>query len=177
MPAPIPVILVPHNPAWASQARQEGERLKSAIGDVILDVHHIGSTAIPGICAKPILDLIPVVRSFAELDAKQQATEGLGYAWWGEYGLPGRRYCTLDNPQTGNRIVQLHCFEQGSPEISRHLAFRDYLRSHPELARAYEAKKSRCRDQHSSDSHAYGDCKAAWIRKIEEMALSASRAQ
>jgi GrpB-like predicted nucleotidyltransferase (UPF0157 family) len=172
MPAPIAVILAPHNPAWVGQAQEEGERLKAAIGDVILAIHHIGSTAIPGICAKPILDLIPVVRSLADLDIKRQALENLGYVWWGEYGLPGRRYCTFDNPQTGSRTVQLHCFEQGSPEIKRHLAFRDYLRSHPELAREYEAEKSSCRDQHPSDSHAYSDCKAAWIRRIEEMALS-----
>lgn len=177
MPAPIPVILVPHNLAWASQARQEGERLKAAIGDVILAVHHIGSTAIPGICAKPILDLIPVVRSLADLDTKRQVMEGLGYAWWGEYGLPERRYCTFDDPQTGRRTVQLHCFEQGSPGITRHLAFRDYLRTHPKLAREYEAEKLRCRNQHPSDSHAYSDCKAAWIHRVEELALSAGRAQ
>jgi GrpB-like predicted nucleotidyltransferase (UPF0157 family) len=140
MPAPIQVTLVQHDPSWASQAYREGERLKAAIGDAILAVHHIGSTAIPGIYAKPILDLIPVVRSLADLDTNQQAVEGLGYAWWGEYGLPGRRYCTLDNPQTGNRMVQLHCFAQGSQEITRHLAFRDHLRSHPVLAREYEAE-------------------------------------
>jgi GrpB-like predicted nucleotidyltransferase (UPF0157 family) len=173
MPAPIPVVLVPHNPAWAGQARQEGERLKAAIGDMIIAVHHVGSTAIPGICAKPVLDLMPAVHSLAELDAKRQAIEGLGYVWWGEYGLPGRRYCTLDDRQTGNRLLQLHCFEQGSPEITRHLAFRDHLRSHPELAREYENEKSRCRNLHPDDSHAYSDCKAAWIRRVEEMALSA----
>jgi GrpB-like predicted nucleotidyltransferase (UPF0157 family) len=179
MPAPIPVILVQHDPAWAAQARQESERLKAAIGDAILVVHHVGSTAIPGIRAKPILDLIPVVRSVAALDIDQQVMQGLGYVWWGEYGLPGRRYCTFDDPRTGNRGVQLHCFEHGSPEIARHLAFRDYLRSHPELAREYEARKSRCRDQHPDDSHAYGDCKSAWIRRIEGLALSTgtSRAQ
>ncbi len=173
MPAPIAVVLVPHNPAWAGQAQQEGERLKSVLEDVIVTVHHIGSTAIPDICAKPILDLIPVVRSFADLDIKRQSVEDLGYTWWGEYGLPGRRYCTLDDRQTGIRLLQLHCFEQGSAEISRHLAFRDYLRSHPELAREYENEKSRCRNLRPDDSHAYSDCKAAWIRRVEEMALSA----
>jgi GrpB-like predicted nucleotidyltransferase (UPF0157 family) len=177
MPAPIPVIPVPHNPAWADQARQEGERLQTAIGETIVAVHHVGSTAIAGICAKPILDLIPVVRSLVELDAKQQVVEGMGYVWWGEYGLPGRRYCAFDDPRTNNRTIQLHCFEQSSPEITRHLAFRDYLRSHPELAHEYENEKLRCRNRHPSDSHAYGDCKAAWIRRIEELALSTGRAQ
>jgi GrpB-like predicted nucleotidyltransferase (UPF0157 family) len=163
---------VPHDPTWADQARRESDRLIAATGDVILTVHHIGSTAIPGIHAKPILDLIPVVRSLADFDSSRQAVEGLGYAWWGEYGLPGRRYCTFDDPRAGQRTMQLHCFEQSSPQITRHIAFRDYLRSHPNLAREYDAEKARCQDCHPLDSHAYGDCKEAWIRRIEAQALS-----
>lgn len=173
MPPPIAVALVQHDPAWADQARREGDRLKGAAGEAVLAIHHIGSTAIPGIRAKPVLDLIPVVRSLEIFDASRPVIEALGYSWWGEYGLPGRRYCTLDDPQTGNRLVQLHCFEQGSPEIARHLAFRDYLRVHPEIARAYEAEKIRCRDRHPGNSHAYGDCKAVWIGRIEAQALAA----
>jgi GrpB-like predicted nucleotidyltransferase (UPF0157 family) len=174
MPAPIPVELDPHDPAWANQARQEAARLMAATGAAIVSVHHIGSTAIPGIRAKPILDLMPVVESLMALQEARPAIEALGYVWWGDYGLPGRRYCTLDDSQTGRRKAQLHCYEQGSPEIARHLAFRDHLRSHPDLARAYDAEKTRCRDQHPLDSHAYSDCKAAWISRIEAQTLSAA---
>ena len=173
MPAPIIVNLMQHDPAWADQARREGDRLMAATGDAILAVHHIGSTAIPGICAKPVLDLIPVIRGLDSFDASRSIIEDLGYAWWGEYGLPGRRYCTFDDPWSGGRLVQLHCFEQDSPEITRHLAFRDYLQSHPEMAREYEIEKIRCRDLYPDNSHAYSDCKASWIRRIEEQALSA----
>jgi len=173
VPPAIPVELLPYDPAWANHAQRESMRVAAAISGMILAVHHIGSTAVPGILAKPILDLMPVVHSLIELDDARPVIEGLGYAWWDEYGLPGRRYCTLDDPITARRNVQLHFFENGSPEIARLLAFRDYLRSHPGLAREYEAEKCRCRELHRLDSHAYNACKGAWIRRIEAEALSA----
>jgi GrpB-like predicted nucleotidyltransferase (UPF0157 family) len=174
MPAPISVELQQSDPAWAEAARHEAARFASAAGDAIITVHHIGSTAIPGIRAKPILDLMPVVSSLEALENSRPAIERLGYLWHGEYGLPGRRYCTLDDPLTGRRRVQLHCYEQGSPEIVRHLAFRDYLRSNPDVAQAYDAEKARCRDLHPLDSHAYADCKDGWIRRVEALALAAA---
>jgi GrpB-like predicted nucleotidyltransferase (UPF0157 family) len=67
--------------------------------------------------------------------------------------------------------VQLHCFEDGSTEITRHLAFRDYLRSNPKLAAEYDRMKSDCQRRHPNDSHAYSDCKEAWIRSAEAEAL------
>lgn len=172
MPSPIPVELRQHDPSWAESARREAARLVTAAGQLIVMVHHIGSTAIPGIRAKPILDLMPVVLSHAEFDNARLIVEGLGYVWWGEYGLPGRRYCTLDDPLNGRRNVQLHCYQLGSSEIVRHLAFRDYLRARPDLAREYDAEKCRCRDLHPLDSYAYSDCKNGWIRRIEAEASS-----
>ncbi len=167
MPPPIPVELRPYTPAWAEAAEREAARLTEALSDCLLVVHHIGSTAIPAIRAKPILDLLPVVRELTALDAARPRVEALGYAWWGEYGLPGRRYCTLDDVATGRRHVQLHCYEQGALAIERHVAFRDYLRSHPDVATAYELEKERCRALHPMDSHAYTECKTEWIRRIE----------
>jgi GrpB-like predicted nucleotidyltransferase (UPF0157 family) len=171
MPPPIPVELVPHDPAWTTAAEREAARLAAVLGDHLIVVHHVGSTAIPGIRAKPILDLMPVVADLAALDAAQSEVEALGYAWWGEYGLAGRRYCTRDDPATGRRLVQLHCYQQGSPAVERHVAFRDYLRAHPDVARAYDAEKERCRTLHPLDSHAYTDCKDVMIRSIEQEAI------
>ncbi|HVW01221.1 MAG TPA: GrpB family protein [Planctomycetaceae bacterium] len=171
MPPPIAVELVPHDPQWAAVARRESARLIDALGDALVTVHHVGSTAIPGIRAKPILDLIPVFATAAALDATQSRMESLGYAAWGEYGLPGRRYYTFDDPATGRRTVQLHGYLVGSSEITRHLAFRDYLRAHPDIALAYDAEKARCRELHPLDSHAYSDCKCDWIRGVEAEAL------
>ena len=91
-----------HDPLWVSIVAKESQQ--AALGDNLIDVHHIGSTAIPGIRAKPVIDLIPVVRSLNQLDQSQRDIEALGYSWRGEYGLPGRRYCILDDPQTGRRL-------------------------------------------------------------------------
>ena len=172
MPAPIKVELTPHDLRWSGAALDEGERVKSALGDNLVIVHHVGSTAIPGIRAKPVIDLMPVVESLDRLDAARDRIEALGYAWWGEYGLPGRRYCHLDDQRTGWRLVQLHCYQQGNTEIIRHIAFRDYLRSRPEIAARYEAEKIRCGALHPNDSHAYSDCKSDWIRRVEAMAMT-----
>ena len=177
MPAPIPVELVSHSPEWAERARIESERLQRAIGNALVTVHHIGSTSIPGIAAKPIVDLIPEVTSLEALDAAKEGIVALGYEWWGEYGMAGRRYCTLIDPATGKRAVQLHCFATGSPQITRHLAFRDYMRRHPDRARAYEAEKTRARDLHPTDSHAYSDAKSAWIAAVEAEALAEWQAE
>lgn len=171
MPPPIKVELLPHDPGWLHLANAEARFLTGALGSNLLVVHHVGSTAVPGIRTKPILDLMPVASNLAELDGYQGKIKALGYDWWGELGLPGRRYCTKSDPKTGHRIVQLHCYEDGSTEITRHLAFRDYLRAHPGPAAEYDRVKVECQRRHRNDSHAYGDCKEAWIRNAEAAAL------
>lgn len=172
MSSPVKVELLAHDPAWAQDATRESAVLAEALGPVLVTVHHIGSTSIAGIHAKPIIDLIPVVTDLLELDHCRDAVEALGYTWWGEYGLPGRRYCFKSDPVTGRRLVHLHCYAQGSFEITRHLAFRDYLITHPQIARAYDQEKARCRDLHAGDMHDYSDCKDAWIKRIEAQALT-----
>ncbi len=170
MPPPTKVHLAPYDPSWPSIAEEESNLLAIIIGTNLIEIHHIGSTAIPGIAAKPVIDLMPVVRNLACLDEIRQPVEALGYGWRGEHGLPGRRYCFKNDQQTGRRLFQLHCYQDGSSEIGRHLAFRDCLRSNPALAKEYEAEKRRCRALHPEDSHAYTDCKSAWIKRVERAA-------
>jgi GrpB-like predicted nucleotidyltransferase (UPF0157 family) len=165
------VELRPHDPSWRTVATAEARRLARALGGNLLEVHHIGSTGIPAIKAKPVIDLMPEVRSLAALDASSSAVQDLGYRWHGEYGIPGRRYCTREDPKPGRRF-HAHMFETGSPEIDRHLAFRDYLCAHPLEARAYEAQKERALTLHPDDRDAYQDAKSGWIRACEHRALA-----
>ena len=88
-------------------------------------LHHIGSTAIPGIFAKPIIDLLLEVGNIGELDDRSSFMGELGYEAMGEFGIPGRRYDRKNNA-SGIRTHQVHAYESGSPEVERHIAFRDY---------------------------------------------------
>ncbi len=169
MPEPFPVHFVDYDPDWPRQAQERIARLR-VLEPVLVAAHHIGSTAVPGMIAKPIIDLMLLVTDLAALDQERAAVEALGYRWHGEVGIPGRRYCTRDVGT--RRMAQLHFFTMGSPDAHRHLAFRDYLRTHPGAASAYAAAKRRARDQHPGDSHAYGAAKQPWIDQTEAQALA-----
>src|ERR1700733_14014694 len=112
-PDVIAVELVPHRAEWTAMARAESARLKTALGDNLITVHHVGSTAIPGIMAKAIVDLMPIVRDLAAFDAQESAIRDLGYKWHGEFGLERRRFCTWADPKTAKRVSQLHVFREG----------------------------------------------------------------
>ena len=170
-----PVVIAAYDPDWPRMAAERADQLR-VLGPVLLTVHHIGSTSVPGLAAKPVIDLIPVVTTLPELDREQPKVETLGYLWRGELGIAGRRYCSLDD-ENGSRRVQLHFFAADSPEIERHVAFRDYLRTHPESARAYEIEKRRASELHPNDTLAYTDEKDAWIRVTEKRALAWYQAQ
>ena len=99
MPQPIPVILTAYNPDWPKMAACHAERLR-VLCPILVIVHHIGSTAVPGLATKPIIDLMPLVTDLADLDRERWRVEALGYNWHGELGISGRRYCTLSD-ETG----------------------------------------------------------------------------
>jgi len=169
MQPPIPVVLAAYNPEWPRLAAAHAERLRT-LGPVLVAVHHIGSTSVPGLAAKPIIDLMPLVTNLVDLDRERWRVEALGYRWHGELGISGRRYCSLNN-EAGERIAQLHFFAADSPEVERHIAFRDYMRAHPEAAEAYAHEKRRARDLFPNDKHAYTEEKALWVRQTEAKAL------
>jgi GrpB-like predicted nucleotidyltransferase (UPF0157 family) len=164
-----------YSPAWPAAFAAEAERLGSLLGDTLVAIHHIGSTSIPGLAAKPIIDLLPLVRAIVEIEALTPKLEAAGYKAWGEYGLPGRRYFTKDCG--AYRTHNIHIYAATDPEVDRHLAFPAYLRAHPDLCREYEAQKREAYALHPADINAYNDVKNDWIKAIEVEALAWYRTQ
>lgn len=144
--------------------------MQAALAPALIALHPIGSTSIPGIFAKPIIDILAEVRSPESADGCSEAMRDLGYEAMGEFGIPGRRYFRKDNPE-GIREFQVHAFQAGSPDVERHLAFRDYLRGHPEVARAYSDLKRRLAREHPDSMADYAAGKHAFIQDTEKRAL------
>lgn len=165
------VLVVPPDPAWAGRYAAEAARIRAALAEVDVEIHHIGSTAIRGIAAKPIVDLLLEVAELAALDARSAAMSGLGYEAMGEFGLPGRRYFRRSTPD-GVRLFHVHAFQRGSAEARRHLAFRDYMIAHPAAAQAYGALKQRLAREFPDDMPAYMDGKDAFVKQHEALALA-----
>jgi GrpB-like predicted nucleotidyltransferase (UPF0157 family) len=160
------VFVVPHDPRWAEEFDRESLVVAEAMGDVLQVIHHIGSTAIPGICAKPIIDMLAVVGDLSVLDERTARMAARGYEALGEFGLAGRRYFRKDDRE-GNRTHQVHAFQAGSPQIERHLAFRDFMRAHRDCALQYEALKCRLAELHPADISSYTDGKDEFIREMD----------
>jgi GrpB-like predicted nucleotidyltransferase (UPF0157 family) len=163
------VEVVPHDPRWRDAFAEEAKHVAAALGENVVAVHHIGSTAVPNIFAKPILDLLVEVGDIAEVDGRSSAMESLGYEVMGEYGIPGRRYFRKDNRE-GIRTHHIHAFEAGSAEAERHLAFRDYMIAHPADAQRYSELKRKLAEEYPQSSAGYMDGKDGFIKEIERRA-------
>ena len=163
------VHIVPHDPGWPQLFAAESGRIEAALAPNVVAIHHIGSTAIPGIYAKPVIDMLVEVGNVADVDTRSLAMESLGYEVMGEFGIPGRRYFRKDDPG-GVRTHQIHIFESASAQIERHIAFRDYMIAHPDDARAYSDLKRSLALKHPDSADDYMDGKDEFIKEIDRRA-------
>ncbi len=177
------VEVVAHSAGWREMFEAEAAAIREALGGEARAVHHIGSTAIPGVSAKPIVDILLEVREIERMDGLIPRMAALGYEARGEYGILGRRYFVKYGEDGGDRsrfvgrTHHVHGYRAGSPEIERHLAFRDYVISHPETAREYSRLKEDLARKFPEDIEAYMDGKDAFVKATEKKALLWSRSR
>ncbi len=157
--------VVPHREEWTAQFDIEAEKLKTIFGDQVINIHHIGSTAIGGIVAKPIIDILIEVKDIQAVNQHNSAMKELGYIPKGEYGIPGRRFFIKGSEI--NRTHHVHIFENGDSQVSRHINFRDYLNLHPDVARAYSKLKQELAEKYPHDIESYMEGKSKFIEEVE----------
>jgi len=160
-----PIVIVDYNPQWPILYGQERASIVSVIGHKVVTIEHIGSTSVPGLGAKPIIDIMVGLRQLGDAEHCIAPLAAIGYEYVPEYEdeLPERRYFRK-GPQT--RHFHLHMVEVTSEFWGRHLIFRDYLRTHPETARAYEALKCRLAAQYATNHEGYTDAKTSFIESV-----------
>ncbi len=158
------VRLMPYQTAWEDLYLQEAAWLHDALGAMALDVQHIGSTSVPGLSAKPMLDIGIAVRDFDEAFSTVEPLERLGYIFRGEKGVPRRHYFVKGPPE--RRTHHLHMLEQTSDEWYNLLRFRDFLRENPKAVKAYGTLKTGLAQTFLDDREAYMKGKHNFIQRI-----------
>ena len=169
---PEPVVLEPYDPAWPQRYEEERRRIAAALGEMVeggvLDgLEHIGSTSVPGLRAKPCIDIMARVHPLPLPQDKVDALVALGYEYLGEHGFPGRHYF-----RRGPHDVHLHVVGFESDYWARHRLFRDYLRAHPEAARRYQALKLELAARFREDRAAYTEGKSELVEQLEREAFT-----
>jgi len=162
------VALTPYTLAWKRLFEEERVILQAGLGDHILDIQHVGSTSIPGMLAKPIIDIAIAVRDFEDARVCIDPIELLGYQYRGEFGIPLRHYFVKGDPRTHH----IHMVEVTSQAWVNQLLFRDYLTRHPQSAQEYANLKVELVQRYPKDRQAYMDAKAPFIQHILQLASS-----
>ncbi|HEX9927290.1 MAG TPA: GrpB family protein [Pyrinomonadaceae bacterium] len=157
------VKLSPHREEWHELFAAEAQQLTIAASKYALAIEHIGSTAICGIVAKPIIDIALALREIADVEQIIQPFENLGYIYRGENGIPNRHYFRKGSPR---RTHHLHAVIYGSDFWRNHLLFRDYLRAHPQIAAQYESLKRELAQTHRENREAYTEGKNEFIENV-----------
>ncbi len=167
--------LMEYDPAWA----ENFERLKSiyleSLGDLLIKVEHVGSTAVPGLCAKPHLDIDLVIESYSYFEEAVDTLAELGYEYKGDFGIEGREAfkrkdekVPWDGSNSREYSHNLYVCPKDSRELKRHLAFRDHLLENEECRKRYAELKKRLAKKYRDDREAYTEGKTKFIERVLE---------
>lgn len=167
-----PIVVVSYDPEWPHRFYQLGSQLRAALGERAIRIDHIGSTAIPNLAAKAIIDIQISVPSLEPIDPYRFAIEALGFVWRADNPDRTKRYF---RERPGVRRTHIHVRRAGSWSEQFALLFRDYLRVHPEEAAQYAKLKAQLADQHRDDRQAYTEAKGPFIWHVMQRATEWSQ--
>lgn len=153
---------------WVRLFQEEAEFLTTIFKDEILRFEHFGSTSVPGMKAKPVIDMMCIVKDISRVDLYNDIMQSLGYDVAGDWGIPGRR---LFRKGEENRTHHIHFYETDNHHIERHLLFRDYLRCHPIEVARYSRFKEELALLFENTSE-YSPAKKAFVSEMEQLALA-----
>jgi GrpB-like predicted nucleotidyltransferase (UPF0157 family) len=158
-----PVVVVPYDPGWPATFAQLRERIAAALGELAVGIEHVGSTAVPGLDAKPIIDIDVVIRHAEDLGATAARLAALGYTHLGDLGIAGR-----DAFRAAPDLARHHLYvcAAGSAALQAHLTLRDALRTDAVLAAAYAALKRELAERYRDDRDAYAEGKSPFITAL-----------
>lgn len=156
---------------WPVRFEAERARLEQALGPAAVSIEHIGSTSVPGLAAKPVIDILVGTLDLAAIDACNDAMQAAGYEVRGESGFAGRRYFRRITPERV-RLAHVHAYRLASQAHDRHLAVRDYLRAHPDMVAAYARLKREIVALRGVTRQAYAARKAEFVDELEALALA-----
>jgi len=156
--------LVEHSERWATDFEKEVGSIKDILSENLIAAYHIGSTAISGLRAKPVIDILLEVRFLSEVDKRNKRLEELGYEAKGEYGIEGRRFFQKGGKE---RTHHIHVFETGNLEIERHKLFVEFMNAHPGRVAEYEKLKIELASKYKQEPDKYSEGKAVFIKDID----------
>ncbi|NQX45550.1 GrpB family protein [Paenibacillus tritici] len=162
------VRLSEYNPDWVNRYQEEAAFLTTILADEIVRFEHFGSTSVPGLQAKPVIDMMCIVKDINKIDLYNDRMHSLGYDVAGDWGIPGRRLFRKGGEE---RTHHIHCYQTDNPQIERHLIFRDYLRCHPEEVTRYSKFKQELVERFDNTSE-YSPAKKSFVKSMEQLALS-----
>jgi GrpB-like predicted nucleotidyltransferase (UPF0157 family) len=161
------VHIVTYDPTWPTLFTEERNRILEAVGQWIEKVEHIGSTAIPGLDAKPVIDLMVGLEDMACATSCVEPLTNLGYSYWAQGAQPHHHlFVRFVDLAMSARTHNLHLVEAGGHYWEERLLFRDYLRNHPETAKEYAQLKYRLANRHRDDREAYTEAKADFVCEV-----------
>jgi GrpB-like predicted nucleotidyltransferase (UPF0157 family) len=164
-----PVIVLDYDPNWPGIFQTIHSRIANALGSIAARIEHVGSTAVPNLAAKPIIDIDVLLAPETELSSANDRLASIGYVYQGDLGIPGREAFLAP---AGDPPHNLYACLPDSREFQRHLVFRDYLRSHPQDAKVYGDLKKSLAAQYRNDISAYVAGKSEFVAEIIGKATS-----